>query len=81
MVTAAASRIVPGGVHDRCRSMASEDFSFFLQERPGCFFFIGSAPPEAETLAHHVGNFRIDEGCMAIGASVWLQLVEDACCT
>ena len=48
--------------------------------RPGCFFFIGSCPEDADTMAHHVGNFRIDEDALAIGASIWIQIVEDLCC-
>jgi len=32
-VNNSAKKIAPNGVHDRCRSMASEDFAFFLHER------------------------------------------------
>jgi len=59
-------------------SMAAEDFSFFLRERPGCFFFIGSSPKTLPTqFPHHSPQFDIVEDSLVVGASVFLQLVED----
>ncbi|MFM7580363.1 MAG: M20 family metallopeptidase, partial [Microcystaceae cyanobacterium] len=33
----------PAGLVPDCHTMGSEDMSFFLQEVPGCYFFLGSA--------------------------------------
>jgi hippurate hydrolase len=30
----------------------SEDFAFYLQEKPGAFFFLGSAKKENDTMLH-----------------------------
>ena len=36
-------------------SMGGEDFAYYLQKVPGCFFFVGSAPNEKELFEtpHH----------------------------
>ena len=61
-------------------SMGGEDFSYYLQKRPGCFFFIGSAPNEKELLStpHHCSHFNIDERSLLVGSSVFLKLVENS---
>lgn len=46
--------------------MVSEDFAFFLEQRPGCFFIVGAAP-EGSPVIHHTAQFRIDERCLPIG--------------
>jgi amidohydrolase len=46
-----------------------EDFSYFLEARPGCFFLVGGAP-EGAPIVHHTAEFRIDERCLPIGLRV-----------
>ena len=60
-------------------SMGGEDFSYFLQKVPGCYFLIGSAPQDKKPLSvpHHCSHFDIDERALLIGSSVYLQLVDD----
>ncbi len=60
-------------------SMGGEDFSYFLQKVPGCYFLIGSAPQDTKPLSvpHHCSHFDIDERALLIGSSVYLQLVDD----
>lgn len=49
-------------------SMGGEDFSFFLIERPGAMFMVGSNNPERGlTWGHHHPRFDIDEESLAIG--------------
>jgi amidohydrolase len=49
-------------------SMASEDMSFYLQEVPGCFFFVGAGSPDAaDNTPHHNPLFTIDENALDIG--------------
>ena len=57
-------------------TMGGEDFSYYLKERPGCFVFVGCTAPEAEPTPHHHPSFEIDERALAIGASLWVRLVE-----
>ena len=59
--------------------MGGEDFSYFLKEIPGCFFFVGSSPDEKEHLSipHHCSHFDINERALLVGSSVYIQLIED----
>ncbi len=54
--------------------MIGEDFSYFLEERPGCFFLLGGAPAGAPVV-HHTAEFRIDERCLPIGLRVMAAAV------
>ena len=48
--------------------MGAEDFSYFLRERPGSFFFIGSKNEERGlTWGHHHPRFDIDEAVLGVG--------------
>lgn len=49
--------------------MVAEDFAYFLEARPGCFFLLGGAP-EGPPVVHHTAEFRIDERCLPIGFQV-----------
>ena len=49
--------------------MVGEDFAYFLEARPGCFFLLGGAP-QGPAAVHHTPEFRIDERCLAIGYRV-----------
>ncbi|MGB3327902.1 MAG: amidohydrolase, partial [Thermomicrobiales bacterium] len=55
--------------------MGGEDFSYFLQERPGAYFFVGSMN-EAKGLVwgHHHPKFDIDEESMGVGMAVTVEL-------
>lgn len=68
--------------HEGCKpylSMGGEDFSYYLQERPGSFFFVGSSPEGQEPMSvpHHCSHFDFDERALFIGASIFIQLIED----
>ena len=60
-------------------SMGGEDFSYYLQKRPGCFFFVGSAPDPSKPFGtpQHCSHYDIDEKSLSIGPSVFLNLVDD----
>ena len=75
----AAREIVGEGAGKPYLSMGAEDFSYFLQKVPGCYFLIGSAPEDKKPLSvpHHCSHFDIDERALLIGSSVYLQLVDD----
>jgi amidohydrolase len=74
----AAKEIVGDGASVPYLSMGGEDFSYFLQKVPGCFFFVGSAPQDREPLSvpHHCSHFDFDERALLVGSSVYLQLAE-----
>jgi len=50
------------------QSMGSEDFSFYLYERPGCFVRFGTRAPGLEPVPLHSPAFDIDERALGIGA-------------
>ena len=74
-----ASQVVGKGAGFPYLSMGGEDFSYYLQNIPGCFFFIGSAPDEKDTLStpHHCSHFNIDERALLVGASVYINLIKN----
>ncbi|MEO8501114.1 MAG: amidohydrolase [Vicinamibacteria bacterium] len=70
------SKIVP----DVSPSTTSEDFSFFQQQVPGMFFFLGVTPkgtaPES-IYANHSPRFFADEAALITGVRVMSNLVVD----
>ncbi len=54
----------------------SEDAAFFMQDVPGCDFFLGSANASRGLDApHHNPRFDVDEEVLSVGAGVMLQAV------
>lgn len=59
--------------HD-LRTMGAEDFSFMMDEIPGCFIFVGSANAEKGLdFAHHHPRFDIDEACLPYAVAILAQ--------
>jgi len=58
----------------------AEDFSYFQQEIPGFYFFLGGTPktlPETEAPSHHTPNFFIDDSALIHGVNVLTAMVKD----
>jgi amidohydrolase len=54
--------------------MGGDDFSAYLAEVPGCYFFVGAGSEEAgATYPHHHPRFRIDERALAVGTRAHVQ--------
>src|SRR5690606_1139904 len=70
----AASRVV--GEQNVERNMkplaASEDFSFFLQKKPGAFIFIGNG---ATPSLHHP-RYDFNDEALPYGIALWRELVQ-----
>ena len=79
LVLEASSMVVGKGASYPYLSMGGEDFSYYLQKVPGCFFFVGSAPDKNNILStpHHCSHFDIDERSLLIGASVYVNLIDN----
>jgi amidohydrolase len=79
LVRSVAEEVVetPVGIVPECQTMGGEDMSYFLQEVPGCYFFLGSANP-AKNLAypHHHPRFDFDETVLAMGVEMFVRCVE-----
>ncbi len=82
LVRSVAENVVesPLGVVPECQTMGGEDMSFFLQEVPGCYFFLGSANA-ARGLAypHHHPRFDFDETALGMGVEIFVRCVETFC--
>ena len=75
-VTEAAKKIVGENVIVPYLSMGGEDFSYFSNEIPGCFFFLGTAPKDRPLMSvpQHCSHFDIEEEAMLIGSSIFVEL-------
>ena len=58
---------------DELPSMASEDFSFMLGERPGCFIWLGTGLPDPGCVLHSP-TYRFNDDVLATGAAYWANL-------
>lgn len=78
MRKAAVEFLGAGQVVDMPRRMGSEDFAFYTQVMPGCFFRLGTGNPKKEAKRLHTPDFNIAEESMAIGTGVmvWGALAE-----
>src|SRR5690606_41821902 len=57
----------------------SEDFAYYLQEKPGCFFYVGAMPDSGEAYPHHHPKFEINEKSLLISAKAMAAVVADFC--
>jgi amidohydrolase len=75
---AAAGEVVgPGGVITCDLQMGGEDMSYFLDQVPGCFAFVGSAnPARGLDRPHHSPEFDFDEAALPIGVQLLVRTTE-----
>ncbi len=56
----------------------AEDFSFFAQEVPGLYFFLGGKSLDStEAYPHHTPDFKVDDAGMKLGVKTFVQLTLD----
>jgi amidohydrolase len=60
------------------RHMGAEDFSFFAQRVPACYFVLGSSGGLRTSYPHHHGKFDLDEEALATGVAIMTALALDA---
>jgi amidohydrolase len=56
----------------------AEDFSFFHQDIPGVYFFLGGRPSEInekDAPAHHTPNFFVDDSKLDVGVKAFVNIV------
>ena len=78
-VRAAAEKVVGGQrIVTMPAKLSSEDFSFYLEHKPGVFFRLGTRNEASGcvTLPHN-NDFLIDESALAVGSQVCVQFVID----
>ncbi len=64
-------------------TMGAEDFAFMLQEKPGCYVFIGNGDGEHRAFGHGLGpcnlhnpSYDFNDELLPIGATYWVRLAE-----
>ena len=74
--TIAASLVGPGRVHRNLPpSMAAEDFAFMLEQRPGCYIWLGAGEARPGKMLHNT-EYDFNDDILSTGASYWARLVE-----
>ncbi|HRL20673.1 MAG TPA: M20 aminoacylase family protein [Alcaligenes sp.] len=65
-------------------SMGAEDFSFMLQEVPGCYVWLGNGDGDHRSHGHglgpcmlHNGSYDFNDTLIPVGASYWVKLALD----
>ena len=74
----------PGRVNSNVApTMGAEDFAFILQEKPGCYVFIGNGEGAHRAHGHGLGpcqlhnaSYDFNDTLLPIGASYWVRLAE-----
>ncbi|QMV40286.1 amidohydrolase [Cohnella cholangitidis] len=70
---------LPGTVSGPCEQiMAGEDFSYYLEQKPGCFFFVGAGNEEGSSAPHHHPRFDIEERAMLHSAKLLIAVANDS---
>ena len=76
---AAREYLGPENVVDLPVRMTAEDFAYYSQEMPACFYRLGTGnPAKGITSPVHTPTFDIDEDALAIGSGLmaWVALRE-----
>jgi amidohydrolase len=61
-------------VRPQVPTMGGEDFSFFLESKPGCYFFVGTNnEARGLTWGHHHPRFDIDEEALGIAVETMVR--------
>jgi hippurate hydrolase len=64
-------------------TMGAEDFAFMLQEKPGCYVFIGNGDGDHRSQGHGLGpcqlhnpSYDFNDQLLPLGSTYWVRLVE-----
>ncbi len=73
----------PDNVREFEPTMGAEDFSYFLQEKPGCYFVIGNGDGAHRSAGHgegpcmlHNPSYDFNDALIPLGGSMWVRLAE-----
>jgi hippurate hydrolase len=65
-------------------TMGAEDFSFFLQAKPGCYFAIGNGDGSHREGGHGLGpcmlhnpSYDFNDELIPLGATAWVRIAEE----
>jgi amidohydrolase len=70
-------------VHEFEPTMGAEDFSYFLLQKPGCYFLIGNGDGEHRLAGHGMGpcmlhnsSYDFNDQLIPLGGAMWVRLAE-----
>jgi metal-dependent amidase/aminoacylase/carboxypeptidase family protein len=70
-------------VHEFEPTMGAEDFSYFLQAKPGCYFLIGNGDGSHRAGGHGMGpcmlhnpSYDFNDELIPLGGTMWVRLAE-----
>jgi metal-dependent amidase/aminoacylase/carboxypeptidase family protein len=73
----------PQNVIETDPTMTAEDFSYFMLEKPGCYFLIGNGEGAHRMPGHGMGpctlhnpNYDFNDDLIPLGATMWVRLAE-----
>jgi amidohydrolase len=79
----AADVVGPANVLEFEPTMGAEDFSYFLLEKPGCYFLIGNGDGGHREHGHGMGpcmlhnpSYDFNDELIPLGATMWVRLAE-----
>lgn len=77
-IKAATAVVGSASIHQAIQpSMGSEDFAFMLQEKPGCYLWLGNDQPGHSSCLHNP-TYDFNDDILVVGAAYWVQLVREA---
>jgi amidohydrolase len=59
-------------------SMGGEDFAYYLEQVPGCFFLVGVEPPDRDSYPPlHSDHYDFTDSALAVGMRMFVELVRN----
>ena len=55
--------------------LGSEDFSYMLERKPGCYVFIGNGVDQGGCMIHNPG-YDFNDEILCVGATYWVRLAQ-----
>ena len=78
-----ADIVGPEQIREQEPTMGAEDFAYMLQERPGCYAFIGNGDGDHREMGHgggpcmlHNPSYDFNDDLIPLGATFWVRLAE-----
>jgi hippurate hydrolase len=62
-------------VTDARPTMGAEDFAFFLQEKPGCYVWLGNGPGDNGCMLHNP-HYDFNDELIPVGGAYWVELAK-----
>ena len=58
--------------------MGGEDFSYYLEKVPGCFFLVGVEPPDRDGYPPlHSDRYDFTDAALGVGMRMFVELVHE----